>query len=82
MRRPIEVWHFIISIMILIMSVGSTIITLSNRVTDQNARIMSLEQNKRDTKEQFDHINERLDRLTDKATEILVELQNKKDRDK
>lgn len=82
MRKPLEIWQFIISLVILIMSVGSLIVTQSNKITDQNARIITLEQNKKDTERQFDKVNERLDRVSDKLTDILVELQNKKDRNK
>lgn len=82
MRKPLEVWQFIISLIILVMSGGTLVVNQSNKITDQNARIITLEQNRKDTERQFDKVNERLDRMSDKLTDILVELQNKKDRNK
>jgi len=82
MRKPIEIWQFAIAVVTLIMTAGTLIVNLSNKVVDQGARISALERSTTEITRQFEKVNEKLDRLNDKQTDIMVELQNKKDRSK
>ena len=77
MRKPLELWQFVISLLGLIMTAGILIVNQSNKITSQEIRISDLEQNKRDTQAQFDKVNSKLDAMNDQLTHILIALEDK-----
>ena len=80
MRKPLELWQFIMSLIGLIMTAGVLIVNQSNKIATAELRISDLEQNKRDTKEQFDKVNIRLDQIDSQLTTIRVLLEDKANR--
>lgn len=80
MRKPIELWQAIVSGMLLIMTGGTLIVNQSNKIVAADVRIAQLEQSKIDTGVQFEKVNTKLDKVVDKLTDILVELQQKQNR--
>ena len=74
MRKPIELWQFIISLMALIMTAGVMIVNQSNKIQSQGDRIFFLEQTTTETKVT-------LKEMSVKLTDILLALKDKKDRD-
>lgn len=80
MRKPLEVWHAVMSGVILIMSVGGVIINQSNKIQSQQIRIEYLESEQRDNTLQFKEIGTNFKQIDGKLTDILVILQNKEDR--
>jgi Tfp pilus assembly protein PilN len=82
MKKPLEVWQAIIASVLMLLTVGTIISTQASRITNQQDRINFLEENKATTEAQFHEVNMNLHEVNSKLTDILVELQNKKDRDK
>lgn len=75
MRKPIEVWHFILALVTLIFTAGVTIVNQSNRIQTFGDKIFYLEQTSQETKVT-------LHEISGKLTDILVAMKDKKDREK
>lgn len=80
MKKPLEVWHLIISIAVLILTVGAFIVNQSNEIQEQKVKINYLESQQRDFIIQFRDNNQQFKEIDKKLTDILVLLQNKKDK--
>ena len=74
MRKPLEVWQFIIALVTLIMSAGTLIVNLSNKVVDQGARISALERSTTEITRQFEKVNEK--NIEEIMDETKVEVMN------
>lgn len=87
MNKPIAIWQAIIATCVFLCMLGGVIVTQSNRITKDEAIILSLEKynDKTDdhftkTDQQFDKVNDKLEQVNTTLTNILVELQNKENR--
>jgi hypothetical protein len=80
MKKPVEIWQAVIATALLLVTVVSIIINQSNRITRDEAEILTLEKNNDKTDQQFNKVNDNLDRVNSRLTDILVELQNKQNR--
>ena len=82
MRKPLEIWQAIIATCLLLGSVVTIIANQSSRIATQAVEIINLEKTSEQTDRQFDRVNANLEKMDSRLTDILVEMQNKKDRDK
>lgn len=82
MKRPLEIWQAIVATILMAITVGTIIVNQTNKITTQQDRITYLEKSNETTSSQFHEVNMNLKEVNNKLTDILVELQNKKDRDK
>jgi cell division protein FtsB len=82
MKKQVEIWHLIIYGAIFIGSCLTALINQSNRITRDESEILTLEKSNDKTDQQFNKVNDNLDKVNSRLTDILIELQNKKDRDK
>jgi hypothetical protein len=82
MKNPVQVWHAIVASCALLLTVAFIIINQSNRITRDESQLFYLQENKALTEKHFDEVNGNLKEMSNKLTEILIEMQNKKDRDK
>lgn len=84
MERELKIWQALVSLILLILTVGSLIINLSNKVETQRVEIEFLKSTQRDTnimmKDKVQSDNQRFDKIQDQLTEILVQLQEKQNR--
>lgn len=81
MRRPIEIWQFILSIAAVLGTSGAWILDQSNQIERQQVRIEMLEKQQIDNQLLFRDIQQQFKEQNGKLTDILVILQNKKDRE-
>ena len=80
MRKPFELWQALIATILLGITVTTIIVNQSNRITRDESEILVLEKNNDRTDQQFNKVNENLDKVNNRLTDILVELQNKQNR--
>lgn len=73
MKKPLEVWQFVASIILVLTPFVILAVNQSNRIQYQGDRIIFLEQATSETKST-------LHEISGKLTDILVTLQNKEDR--
>lgn len=81
MEKGLKIWQAVVSLILLIITVGTLIVNLSNKVETQKVKIEFLESSQRDLglmmKEKGQSDNARFDKIQDQLTQILVELQSK-----
>lgn len=81
MEKGLKIWQAIVSLVALIITVGTLIFNLASKVETQKVKIEFLESNQRDLglmlKEKGQSDNTRFDRIQEQLTQILVELQSK-----
>lgn len=75
MEKGLKLWHAVTAFLGLLITVITLIVNQSNKIETQGLRINYLESNQRDNSLQLKEMNSKL-------TEILIILQNKKDKDK
>ena len=80
MKKPVEIWQAIIATFLLLITVVTIIVNQSNRITRDEGEILTLEKNNDRTDQQFDKVNINLEKVNNRLTDILVELQNKENR--
>lgn len=80
MKKPIELWQAILYTIGTTIAVISIAINVSNKLTDQEARIRALESSIDKIMQRFDKIEQKQDQHNEKTQEILIILQNKQDR--
>lgn len=81
MRKPMEIWQFILSIVVLLGTSGAWVLDQSNQIERQKVRIEILEEAQRDDRLLFRDIQQQFKETNGKLTDILVLLQNKKDKE-
>jgi hypothetical protein len=80
MRKPMEIWQFILSTLVVLGTSGAWILDQSNQIERQAVRIEILEEQQRDNRLLFKDIQQQFKETNSKLTDILIILQNKKDR--
>ena len=80
MKKTVEVWHLIIYGAIFLGSCIGLIFNLSSRIVRDEDQIIALEKNNDRTDQQFGKVNENLEKVNSRLTDILIELQNKQNR--
>lgn len=80
MKKPIELWQAILYTIGTTIAVISIAINVSNKLTDQEARIRALESSIDKIMHRFDKIEEKQDSHNEKTNQILILIQNKADR--
>lgn len=73
MDKSLKVWHFILTLFLTVVSVVVMIVNQSNKIETQGIRINYLESGQRDQSLLLKEMNGKL-------TEILIQLNNKKDK--
>jgi hypothetical protein len=81
MRKPMEIWQFILSVVVLLGTSGAWVLDQSNQIERQKVRIEILEEQQRDDRLLFRDIQSQFKETNEKLTDILVLLQNKKDKE-
>lgn len=80
MRRPMEVWQFVLSVIVVLGTTGAWMLDQSNQIQRQGVRIQILEEQQRDDRLLFRDIQQQFKETNEKLTDILIILQNKEDR--
>jgi hypothetical protein len=80
MRKPIEIWQFILAVVALLGTSGAWVLDQSNQIERQKVRIEILEESQRDDRLLFKDIQQQFKEQNSKLTDILILLQNKADR--
>lgn len=80
MKKPLEVYQAVIAGILMILTIGSIILSLSNKIQTQQDMINFLLENKNDQRVLNQEVNMSLKEINNKTTEILIELQNKQDK--
>ena len=80
MNKPLQLWQAIIATALLLITVATIIVNQSDRITRDESEILTLEKNNDRTDQQFNKVNDNLDKVNGRLTDILVELQNKQNR--
>lgn len=80
MKKPLEIWQAVIATILFLITVSTIIIDQSNRITRDESQIQTLQKNNDKTDQQFERLNQNLDKVNNRLTDILVELQNKQNR--
>jgi hypothetical protein len=81
MRKPLEIWQFILSALVVLGTSGAWVLDQSNQIERQKVRIEILEEQQRDNRLLFKDIQQQFKETNEKLTDILVLLQNKKDKE-
>lgn len=76
-----EIWQFMLSIVVLLGTSGAWVLDQSNQIERQKVRIEILEEAQRDDRMLFRDIQQQFKEQNGKLTDILVILQNKKDKE-
>jgi hypothetical protein len=79
-RKPIEIWQFILAVVALLGTSGAWVLDQSNQIERQKVRIEILEEAQRDDRLLFKDIQQQFKEQNSKLTDILILLQNKADR--
>jgi hypothetical protein len=79
-RKPIEIWQFILAVLALLGTSGAWVLDQSNQIERQKVRIEILEEQQRDNRLLFRDIQQQFKEQNSKLTDILILLQNKADR--
>lgn len=84
MEKGLKIWQAVIATIVLVISVGTIIVNLSNTVETQKLRIEFLENDSKDKgimiKDLNQQINQKYEAMNSKLTDILVTLQNKENK--
>jgi hypothetical protein len=84
MEKGLKIWQALVSLILLIISIGTMIVNLTNKVETQRVKIEFLESTQRDynlmLKDKVQSDNNRFDKIQDQLTQILVQLQTKQNR--
>lgn len=80
MKKPVEMWQMVIGLITFGIGLATIAVNTSNRLTDQEARIRTLENSIEKVLHRFDRIEEKQDQHNEKTNQILILLQNKEDR--
>lgn len=84
MEKGLKIWQALVSLILLIITVGTMIVNLSNKVETQKVKIEFLESSQRDMnlliKDKIQSDNQSFEKIKDQLTEILVQLQEKQNR--
>lgn len=75
MDKGLKIWHAIVSFLVLLITVVTLIVNQSNKIETQALRINYLESTQRDNALILKEINGKL-------TDILIKIENKKDKEK
>lgn len=81
MRKTTELWQLLLATALALGSTGAWIMDQSNQIERQKVRIEILEEAQRDDRLLFRDIQQQFKEQNGKLTDILVILQNKKDRE-
>jgi hypothetical protein len=82
MERPLKLWEFIIGCIGIFLTVSVMIYNRGTMDAQNQVEINSLKQSVSDLRQKQDKIDEKLDRIHEDVTNVLVLLQNKEDRKK
>lgn len=86
MQENIKIWQGIVSVILLIITIGTMITNQSNKIETQRLRIEFLESSQRDMnlmlKDQNQQNTSAFKEVNGKLTDILIILQNKADKNK
>ena len=84
MEKGLKIWQALVSLILLIITVGTMIVNLTNKVETQRIEIEFLKSNQRDAnlmmKDKIQSDNNEFAKIRDQLTEILVQLQEKQNR--
>lgn len=84
MEKGLKIWQAIVSLILLLITVGTWIVNLSTKLESQRIRIEYLEGTQRDInlliKDKIQSDNQQFDKIHAQLTEILVQLQDKENR--
>ena len=84
MENGLKIWQALVSLILLIITVGTLIVNLSNKVETQRIEIEFLKSTQRDTnimmKDKIQSDNMEFGKIRDQLTQILVQLQEKQNR--
>jgi len=86
MEKTVKLWQAILGTITLILTIGTAIVNLTNRVAKQDLQIEQLKSENKDQSLQIKDLTQQLiaegKETNSKLTDILVTLQNKEDRQK
>jgi hypothetical protein len=84
MEKGLKIWQALVSLILLIITCGTMIVNLTNKVETQRVEIDFLKSGQRDQnimmKEKGLTDNQRFDKIQDQLTQILLQLQLKQNR--
>jgi hypothetical protein len=80
MRKPMEIWQFILAVLAILGTSGAWVLDQSNQMERYKVRIEILEEQQRDNRLLFRDIQQQFKEQNSKLTDILILLQNKADR--
>ncbi len=84
MEKGLKIWQAIVSLILLLITIGTCIVNLSTRVESHRIKIEYLEGTQRDInlliKDKIQSDNEQFGKIHEQLTEILVQLQDKENR--
>jgi len=84
MERTLKVWQAVVSLIMLVVTIGTIIVNQSNKIETQQLRIAFVESALRDQALQIKDLNaqsaQQFKEINAKLTELLVALQNKQNK--
>lgn len=84
MQEHLKIWQAVLTIIVLIITIGTTIVNQSNKIETQRLRIEFLESSQRDLhillKDQNQQTTAEFKEVKSKLTDVLILLQNKQDK--
>lgn len=84
MQEHLKIWQAVLTIIVLIITIGTTIVNQSNKIETQRLRIEFLESSQRDlhilVKDQNQQTIAEFKEVKSKLTDVLILLQNKQDK--
>lgn len=84
MQEHLKIWQAVVSLIVLIITIGTAIVNQSNKIETNRLRIEFIESTQRDLhlllKDQNQQNNAQFKEVQTKLTDILIILQNKQDK--
>lgn len=80
MKKPVELWQMVVGLVTFGIGLATIAVNTSNRITDHEARIKTLEVGIDRVMQRFDKVENKQDIQAEKTNQILILLQNKQDR--
>lgn len=80
MRKPLEIWHLVITTVMFFIAAGTLVVNQSNRITRDEQEIFHLQESKAETQKQFQEVNGNLKDMNKSLLDIRILLEDKENR--